>query len=86
MNNESKYPLDFIKEVQAGGFVESDIVFKDRDPIEIVRESDNEVCAVYTDPEDENVLWKQTWKAEGSGNRRYNFTHTITEVRGNESG
>ena len=42
-------------------------------PDKIVKVSDNEVYAVYGN-------YKQTITAEGSGNERYNFKESITEV------
>ncbi|MCM1523824.1 MAG: hypothetical protein NC120_05140 [Ruminococcus sp.] len=77
---KSGYEADFIKEVKAGGFAVSDIIFIDRDPVEVERVNDNEVYAIYEDPESPNVKWKQTWKAEGSGNKRYNFMQTVERV------
>lgn len=73
------YSLDFINVVKEGGFVDSDIVFRDRVPSKVVKVSDNEVYAVYADPQNEGVYWRQTITADGTGDERYNFTETIEE-------
>lgn len=57
-----------------------DNIFDNKNLIEVTKVSDNEVCAIYKSPVNPNVLYKQTIKAEGSGNERYNFTRTIEEV------
>lgn len=67
-----------IKSVRKGGFGLSEMTITDRIPDKIIKVSDNEVCAVYGN-------YKQTWTAEGSGNERYNFKETITEVNVNDS-
>lgn len=54
------------------GFAVSDVHIRGDPPDKIVKVSDNEVYAVYGS-------FKQTWKAEGSGDERYNFTETIEE-------
>ena len=57
-----------------------DNIFDDKNLIEVTKVSDNEVYAIYKSSINSNVLYKQTIKAEGSGNERYNFTRTIEEV------
>lgn len=64
-----------IKSVKKGGFAESEMHIRGEPPDRIVKVSDNEVYALYG-------KYKQTIKAEGSGNERYNFTETIEEVSG----
>ena len=57
-----------------------DNIFDDKNLIEVTKVSDNEVYAIYKSSINSNVLYKQTIKAEGKGNERYNFTRTIEEV------
>ena len=57
------------------GFAVSDVHIRGDPPDSIVKVSDNEVYAMYG-------KYKQTWKAEGSGDERHNFVETIEEVSG----
>ena len=57
-----------------------DNIFDNKNLIEVTKVSNNEVYAIYKSPVNPNILYKQTIKAEGSGNERYNFTSTIEEV------
>lgn len=57
-----------------------DNIFDDKNLIEVTKVSDNEVYAIYKSSINSNVLYKQTIKAEGKGNERYNFTRIIEEV------
>ena len=57
-----------------------DNIFDDKNLIEVTKVSDNEVYAIYKSSINSNVIYKQTIKAEGKGNERYNFTRTIEEV------
>lgn len=57
-----------------------DNIFDNKNLIEVTKVSNNEVYAIYKSPVNPNILYKQTIKAEGSGNERYNFTITIKEV------
>lgn len=57
-----------------------DDIFCDENLIEVTKVSDNEVYAIYKSPVNPNVLYKQTIKAEGSGNTRKNFSDTIEVI------
>lgn len=65
--------------VKEGGFVQSEAVLFSRTPDSVVKVSDNEVYALYTDPQT-NIQYKQTWTATGTGNTRTDFECTIEEV------
>ena len=64
---------ELIKSVKTGGFAVSEMHIRCEPPDKIVKVSDNEVYAVYG-------KYKQTITAEGSGDERYNFKESITEV------
>ena len=52
-------------------------IFDNKNLIEVTKVSNNEVYAIYKSPVNPNILYKQTIKAEGSGNTRKNFSETI---------
>ena len=59
-----------------------DNIFDDKNLIEVTKVSDNEVYAIYKSPVNPNILYKQTIKAEGSGNTRKNFSEIIEIIEG----
>ena len=59
-------------------------IFDNKNLIEVTKVSNNEVYAIYKSPVNPNVLYKQTIKAEGSGNTRKNFSETV-EIIGGET-
>ena len=59
-----------------------DNIFDDKNLVEVTKVSNNEVYAIYKSPVNPNVLYKQTIKAEGSGNTRKNFSETIEIIEG----
>ena len=59
-------------------------IFDNKNLIEVTKVSNNEVYAIYKSPVNPNILYKQTIKAEGSGNTRKNFSETI-EIIGGET-
>lgn len=67
-------PIDTVRH---GGFALSTLIPRGRKPDEVVRVSDNEVYAVYADIENGKVKYKQTFKAEGTGNKRNNLKEQI---------
>lgn len=64
-----------IKSVKKGGFAITELHIRGEPPDKIVKVSDNEVYAVY------DGKYKQTIKAEGSGDERHNFTETIEVIK-----
>lgn len=58
-----------------------DDIFCSENCIRIKRVSDNEVYAIYRNPIDPSICYKQTYTADGSGDERYNFKETIEEIR-----
>lgn len=69
---KTSYPITpLYGELTGIKIAEKSIVFVK--PDKIVKVSDNEVYAIYGN-------YKQTWKADGTGDERYNFTETIEEV------
>lgn len=69
MSNRNYPPYDTIL---YGGFGKTNIIPVTRAPKQVVRVSDNEVYAIYADIDDENILYKQVWTAEGTGSVRSN--------------
>ena len=59
-----------------------DNIFDNKNLIEVTKVSNNEVYAIYKSPVNPNILYKQTIKAEGSGNTRKNFSETIEIIEG----
>lgn len=57
-------------------------IFDNKNLIEVTKVSNNEVYAIYKSPVNPNILYKQTIKAEGSGNTRKNFSETIEIIEG----
>lgn len=55
-------------------------IFTDENLINVTKVSDNEICAIYKNPLNDDMFYKQTITAEGSGNKRYNFKQIIEEV------
>lgn len=59
-----------------------DNIFDNKNLVQVTKVSDNEVYSIYKSPVNPNLLYKQTIKAEGSGNTRKNFSETIEIIEG----
>lgn len=76
-NDEDKNSFILIKTVNPGGFALSEMKIRGPTPDKIIKVSDNEVYAVYSDIDDPTIKYKQTFTAEGSGNERHNVSEKI---------